>query len=276
MIRLAVFGRPVTHSLSPRIHRHFGAQLGIPVDYRAVECSVDELPETLARFRDDGGIGANLTLPLKHAGAAVCTRIDRPARRARAVNTLKLEADGWHGFNTDGGGLMLDLERLGIAIGGRRVLVIGAGGATAGILEPLLAAGPAQVCLLNRTLDRARYLAEKFARFGSVTAAALAEGPDDSAYDVLIQSTSAGHAGEALPIERHWLAGHAQAYDLNYGPAHAAFAKWCRENDLPVHDGFGMLVGQAALAFEIWTGRPVPFERAVADISPQPRAASDF
>lgn len=252
--KLAVFGQPVAHSLSPRIHRLFGEQLGIDIDYRAIESGIDELPDRLAAFRAEGGLGANLTVPLKASGLALCSHVDRAASRAGAVNTVKLGNDGWHGFNTDGAGLMLDLERLDIGITDRNILIVGAGGAAAGILGPLLAAAPARVCLINRTLDRAERLAEQFARFGPVTATALADGPGATRYDLIIQSTSAGHDGEELPIRRRWLAETARAYDLNYGRAHRPFSRWCRKHALPVHDGLGMLVGQAALAFEIWTG----------------------
>src|SRR5699024_9687737 len=109
--RLAVFGRPVAHSLSPRIHRLFGDALGIGVDYTAIEAGIDELPDRLAAFRIEGGTGANLTVPLKQAGLKLCTDIDRPARQAQAVNTLRLAEDGWRGYNTDGAGLLLDLDR---------------------------------------------------------------------------------------------------------------------------------------------------------------------
>ncbi len=254
-IKLAVFGQPVAHSLSPRIHRMFGEQLGIEVDYQAIEAGTEELADRLSAFREAGGSGANLTVPLKEFGLRLCTSIDPVARRARAVNTLKAVEGGWRGFNTDGGGLVLDLERLGLEVAGRRVLIIGAGGAVAGILEALLDREPETVCLLNRTPERARRLADKFAHKGCIEAASLTDGPEGPPHDLLIQSTSAGHSGQDLPLERHWLAGSARAYDLNYGQAHSAFVNWCHDHDLPAHDGLGMLVGQAALAFEIWTGK---------------------
>ncbi|NBD94849.1 MAG: shikimate dehydrogenase [Gammaproteobacteria bacterium] len=252
--KLAVFGQPVAHSLSPRIHRLFGEQFGMEVDYAAIEAGVDELSERLAAFRSDGGTGANLTVPLKQAGLRLCTRVDRPARQAHAVNTLRLADDGWHGYNTDGAGLLLDFDRLGIDPGGRRVLVAGAGGAVAGILGPLLAREPACVHVINRTAERAERLAEKFAHLGTIDGGGFESHPG-SEFDLLIQSTSAGHADALPPLERDWLADSAVAYDLNYGAAHAAFAQWCQRHGLPAHDGLGMLVGQAALAFEIWTGR---------------------
>lgn len=253
-IKLAVFGQPVAHSLSPRIHRMFGQQLAIDIDYQAIESSPKELAARLTAFRDAGGVGANLTVPLKEVGLRLCSVIDPKARRARAVNTLKAINESWHGYNTDGDGLALDLERLRLEVTDRRILIIGAGGATAGLLEPLLIKGAQEICILNRTLARAERLADKFAHLGHVHAAALAHGPDKAGFDLLIQSTSAGHHDQQLPLNRTWLAPRASAYDLNYGPAHQSFARWCHENQLPVHDGLGMLVGQAALAFEIWTG----------------------
>jgi shikimate dehydrogenase len=252
--KLAVFGQPVAHSLSPRIHRLFGEQLGIGVDYTAIESGVHELPDRLSAFRADGGYGANLTVPLKQAGLKLCTRVDRPARLAHAVNTLRLGEDGWAGFNTDGAGLMLDFDRLGIEVSGRRVLVVGAGGAVAGLLGPLLEREPAGVMIVNRTAERAERLADKFAHRGAIQGGGY-DAMGDHAHELLIQSTSAGHAQGLPPIERDWLVPSATVYDLNYGTAHAPLSDWCRNNGLRCHDGLGMLVGQAALAFEIWTGR---------------------
>jgi shikimate dehydrogenase len=252
--KLAVFGQPVVHSLSPRLHRLFGEQLGIDVDYAAIESGIDELPERLASFRNQGGTGANLTVPLKQAGLRSCVRVDRPARQAHAVNTLRLTPEGWEGFNTDGAGLLLDFDRLGIDPAARRILIAGAGGAVAGILGPLLERRPTCVVVLNRTAERARRLAEKFAHRGPIEGGGFDGGPEGE-FDLLIQSTSAGHGSELPPLDRGWLADDARAYDLNYGPAHAPFKRWCRDASLDVHDGRGMLVGQAALAFEIWTGR---------------------
>lgn len=263
--KLAVFGQPVAHSLSPRIHRLFGEQLGIEVDYTAVEAGIDELPGRLASFRDDGGTGANLTVPLKQAGMKLCAGVDRPARQARAVNTLRLSDDGWHGHNTDGAGLLLDLDRLGIDPAGRSILVIGAGGAVAGILGPLLARQPAYVHIANRTADRAERLADKFAHLGPVDGGGLESGPERR-FDLLVQSTSAGHASGLPPLRRGWLTDEARAYDLNYGKAHEPFAAWCRDHEVVVHDGLGMLIGQAALAFEIWTKERPALEPVLAEL----------
>ncbi len=254
-LQLALFGDPVSHSLSPRIHGLFGEALGMAVEYQAVRCQPAELGQLLDRFASDGGTGANLTLPLKYLGMRACRSLDRLSRQARAVNTLRWQDGGWVGYNTDGLGLITDLERLGILVNDARVLVIGAGGASAGIIGPLLGARPAAVCILNRHADRAIELAERFEHLGPVRGGALAEGPGGPPWDLLLQATSLGHQGEIPPLDPRWLNAGASVYDLNYGAAHRPLAKWCAQHQLPCHDGLGMLVGQAALAFEIWTGR---------------------
>jgi shikimate dehydrogenase len=254
-LKLAVFGDPVEHSLSPAIHGRFAQALGLNVDYGRIRSGIEELPAKIVRFAQDGGRGANLTVPLKQAGLRLCSQLDRAARQARAVNTLKWSDGQWHGYNTDGAGLLLDLERLNLPLTEARILIIGAGGATAGILGPLLAAGPARVHILNRTEKRALALAERFEHLGSVTAGSLDQPRINSSFDLLLQATSIGHEGQLPPIERQWLSPQARVYDLNYGSAHGPVELWCEQQGLGCHDGLGMLIGQAALAFEIWTGQ---------------------
>ncbi len=266
-IKLAVFGQPVAHSQSPRIHRLFGEQLGIALDYGSIECGIDALSERLAAFRANGGRGANLTVPLKSTGLELCTAADPTARLAGAVNTLKLAAEGWHGYNTDGAGLLLDLDRLGIDPAGKRVLILGAGGACAGILGALLERSPAMISVLNRSPERARRLASTPGLRGAIYAGGFADAARLPAHDVLIQTTSAGHAGLLPPLDAAWLSATATAYDLNYGTAHRAFADWCGKAGVPVAGGLGMLVAQAALAFEIWTGRRPQIGPVLAELS---------
>ncbi|MFW5815632.1 MAG: shikimate dehydrogenase [Wenzhouxiangella sp.] len=254
-LKLALFGDPVEHSLSPEIHRRFGQQTGIALDYRAVRCTSQEFGPRFAAFIVAGGRGANLTVPLKQTGLGVCQQVASAARAARAVNTLVRREDGWHGANTDGAGLILDLERLGLDPAGRRVLMIGAGGAAAGVLGPLLDRQPTLTVILNRTGARAEALAQKFARRGVVIGGGFDQAGDLGGFDLLIQATSSGHGQALPPLERSWLTEQAEAYDLNYGPAHRPFKDWCSSQSLACYDGLGMLVGQAALAFEIWTGR---------------------
>lgn len=253
-LKLALFGDPVEHSLSPTIHTLFGEQLDIRLDYQAIRSTSEEFGPRFAAFIVAGGSGANLTVPLKHAGLGVCQQVDDSARAARAVNTLVRRGDGWHGHNTDGPGLMLDLERLALPVAGRRILMIGAGGAAAGILGSLLARKPAVVVILNRTGARAEALAEKFAHRGHVIGTGFDQAGSLRQMDLLIQATSSGHDQELPALNSEWLDTGATVYDINYGPAHQAFARWSLERNLPCHDGLGMLVGQAALAFRIWTG----------------------
>ncbi len=262
---LAVLGDPVEHSLSPQIHSAFGQQLGIKVNYRKIRTAPDALANQLKALVDEGACGVNLTVPLKASGIRHCQHIDAAARRARAVNTLHWNPGGWSGYNTDGPGLLLDFERLGITLAGQRLLIVGAGGASSGILAPLMDAGPAAVTLLNRTAERAQDMAERFAHLGPIRGLGISDADDEVAdHDVLIQATSSGHDGQLPPLRRHWLSRAATVYDLNYGPAHAPLRRWADAFDLACHDGLGMLVGQAALAFEIWSGKR-PSIQAVLD-----------
>lgn len=265
-VRLALFGQPVANSQSPRIHALFGRQLGIDVDYRLIETGTHGLDKKLAEFRRLGGTGANLTVPLKQAGVTLCRRIDEAARAAGAVNTLRLTDSEWHGYNTDGGGLMLDFKRLGLDIARRRVLIVGAGGAVAGLIQPLLKHNPSSMVIVNRTSERAEQLADRFDHPQQFYGGGFGLADENRPFDVLIQATSAGHARGLPPVKPAWLAGDGRVYDLNYGPAHQPFANWCREQAIEVSDGLGMLVGQAALAFEIWTGRRPQIAPVLAEL----------
>jgi shikimate dehydrogenase len=265
-IKLAVLGDPISHSRSPWIHRAFGAQHnhqdpGLVIDYRAIQCPLAQLPDTLAAFRAEGGHGLNLTLPLKQAALAHCAALSAAAEASAAVNTLvwREALNGWYGDNTDGRGLLNDLHRLGVRLGGQRILIIGAGGATAGVLPALLAAQPAEVWLINRSPERAQQLCHRHAALGVPLHAAgldLTDNPVYSAgpFDVLIQATSAGHSGQAPALSAQWLGDQTVVYDLNYGPAHDGVAKWCQDQSRVAYDGLGMLIEQAALSFELWTG----------------------
>lgn len=254
-MKLAVFGHPVAHSLSPRIHGMFADAAGLEISYDRVECRAGELAGRLEEFRENGGRGCNLTVPLKVEGLALAAHASRAARDAEACNTLVAGDDGWHADNTDGAGMVADFDRLGIEIAERRVLVLGAGGAVAGILGPLLDRGPDRVCIVNRSQDRAERLVARFADRGPRL---TATGPDGvfegEKFDLLIQGTSLGHQGTCPTLRPEWLAPDAAAYDLNYGPAFEPFAARCGELGIAFHSGLGMLVEQAAVAFELFTG----------------------
>lgn len=255
MLNLAVFGHPITHSLSPRIHGMFAEAAGIEIEYDRIDCRAGQLALKLDEFRAGGGRGCNLTVPLKAEGLALAVDASRAAQDADACNTLVAAEDGWHADNTDGAGLTADFDRLGIEIPDRRVLVLGAGGAVAGILAPLLDRRPAGVRVVNRTRSRAEQLAARFAGHGCPLEASVVDSvPAGAEFDLVVQGTSLGHQGICPSIQPEWLAPGAVGYDLNYGPAFAPFAARCEELGIACHPGLGMLVEQAAIAFELFTG----------------------
>lgn len=252
--RYAVIGQPIAHSRSPAIHAQFARQTGQALLYDAVEVAPGTLPEALARFHAEGWRGLNVTLPHKQAVAGLCEGVSERARLAGAVNTLSHTANGWTGDNTDGEGFIADLRRLDIAMTGRRVLILGAGGAVRGILAPLLAERPGVLAVSNRNPWKPEALAEDFKALGPVlprTHVAL----KGELYDLIINATSAGHAGTMPRLPGQLLALGGEAYDLSYGPAHAPFAAWAAlQGAARIEDGLGMLVEQAAAAFALWRG----------------------
>lgn len=257
MIRLAVFGSPVAHSLSPRIHGLFARQCGLQVDYRALEATAETFPGLVRALAENGGRGCNVTVPFKRAAWQLAARASDGAARAQAANTLLFEQPGaWYADNTDGPGLVNDLATLpGGRLAGARICLLGAGGAAAGILAALLQARPRRLLLANRTLERARELADRHGDLGRVDVCAPAEIGSRAPFDLLINSTSLGHNRAAPPLAREWLAPGGLCYDLNYGDAAEPLRLACARLGLAYSDGLGMLVGQAALSFELWTGR---------------------
>lgn len=251
-----VIGNPVAHSLSPLIHARFAAQTGERLCYGRLLAEPDGFEAAAAGFFAAGGLGANVTVPFKEAAAAWVQERSPAAARAGAVNTIVRGAEGFRGLNTDGEGLVLDLRRLlGDSTAGLRVLVLGAGGAVRGILEPLLGLDPERLTLSNRTLARAEVLAADFAEAApagvlQVAALDVLAGP----FDLIINGTSAGLSGEVPGLDRR-LARGAFCYDLVYGAA-TPFCRWAQAAGASGHaDGVGMLVEQAALAFEAWRGK---------------------
>ena len=255
MLKLAVFGHPVVHSLSPRIHGMFAEAAGIELEYDLIDCPAGELAGKLRNFRRAGGQGCNLTVPLKAEGLALAAHASLAAQQADACNTLVAAEDEWHADNTDGAGLVADLDRLGLDIGNRSVLMLGAGGAVAGILGPMLDRRPARICLVNRDVARAERLAARFNGHGRpVQAFGYDTIPAGISFDLLLQGTSLGHRGACPPVQPQWLQPGAVGYDLNYGPAFTPFAARCGELGIASYSGLGMLVEQAAIAFELFTG----------------------
>ncbi|MGB7482258.1 shikimate dehydrogenase [Castellaniella ginsengisoli] len=252
--RYAVIGNPIAQSKSPLLHTAFARQFGHDVRYDAILAQPEAFRETVLAFRAAGGRGMNVTAPFKLEAADLADTLTERARVAGAVNTLAFGPEGILGDNTDGIGLVGDIQdRLGVALAGRRVLVIGAGGATRGILLPLLQARPAGILVVNRTAARARALADALAGQGSLEA-----GPLDAAggreYDVVIHATSAGlNQGEAPAVDYRMAAG-GLAYDLSYGEDTPFMRQARARGAARTVDGLGMLVGQAAESYRIWRG----------------------
>lgn len=255
-VRCALFGHPVAHSRSPRIYQIFAVQAGHAFDFELVDCTAEEFPAALAAFAaTPGACGANITLPLKLDAYALCNAHSARAEAAGAVNLVRFERHNWIlGDNTDGAGLLRDLrENLGIPIAGQRVLVIGAGGAARGILGPISDCGPAALVVANRDGAKADLLAARFSAQG-VRAAPLSQ--PGAAFDLVINATSASLDNEVPEVAPSALDPGAIAYDLAYSDdGQTAFTRWAAaQGSASVHDGWGMLVEQAAESFEAWFG----------------------
>ena len=257
LIRLALFGQPVKSSLSPVIHNRFADQFGLKVDYQLVETGAAGFPAALENFRLAGGTGCNVTLPLKQDAWRLAAQASAEVSLAQAANTLVYQkASGWFAHTTDGAGLLADLyENHGIELFDQRVLILGAGGATAGILGRLLAEKPKQIVLVNRNLERARRLAERFGSATSLTVTGWVDLPRQGTFNLVINATSLGHQGEAPALQAPSFAPGGLCYDLNYFKASLPLKNLCEKMNQPYIDGLGMLVEQAAQSFCIWTGK---------------------
>ncbi len=262
--RYAVIGNPVAHSRSPVIHAAFAAQTDQPVQYGRIESPGDGFAETVRQFAVAGGRGCNVTVPFKFEAFALCPHATPRARRAGAANTLRFDAQGWWADNTDGIGLVRDIEiNAGFALAGRRLLLLGAGGAAAGVLGPLIERRPAEIVIANRTMARAQTLAERHADWAHAHGVQLLSRPVDApgaGFGVLINASASSLGGSAAsPVAADTLAESALeestlAVDLMYGAAARPFVRWAREHGAIGRDGLGMLVEQAAEAFFAWRG----------------------
>ncbi|MCC7256942.1 MAG: shikimate dehydrogenase [Gammaproteobacteria bacterium] len=254
--RYGVIGHPIGHSKSPVIHRLFAAQTGEDLSYEAFDVPPEALEARLSAFVAEGLRGLNVTVPHKEAIARLVDQLTDRAHLAGAVNTVTIAVDGrLDGDNTDGVGLLTDLTaNLGIELAQARVLVLGAGGATRGIVPALLGSGPRELVVANRTVERARELAGRFERLGDVAACRFDELAGRH-FDLVLNATSAGLQGEVPPFPASMLTPDTVCYDLSYAMTDTPFVAWARTHGAGhVHQGWGMLVEQAAEAFFIWRG----------------------
>jgi shikimate dehydrogenase len=248
--RYAVIGNPVAHSKSPWIHAEFARQTGQDIDYGRIEAPLGGFEAAVAAFRAAGGRGLNVTVPFKERAYRMATDLSERARAAAAVNTLTFGASGTSGDNTDGVGLVRDLQQnLAFGLQGTRVLLAGAGGAAQGVVQPLIAAGIARLVIANRTAERARALA---ARFPGLRGCGFDELADER-FDLVINATSAGLSGDGPDLPRGVLGTGGLAYDMVYG-RDTPFLAQARALGARACDGLGMLVEQAAESFFIWRG----------------------
>jgi shikimate dehydrogenase len=260
--RYAVLGNPVAHSQSPFIHAEFARQTGERMVYGRLHCELDAFEATVRRFAAEGGRGCNVTVPFKFEAPALAARCTPRAALAQAANVLRFDAAGWQADNTDGIGLVLDIQNhAGVPLAGRRVLLVGAGGAAAGVLGPLIEARPTELVIVNRSADKAAALADRHAALAAGLGVSLAERPlaePGSGFDIVINASASSLHGAPVPVPASVLRPGALAVDLMYGSAAAPFLGWAREAGAHARDGLGMLVEQAAEAFVFWRGvRPV-------------------
>ncbi len=261
--RYAVVGNPISHSKSPLIHSLFAQQTGEAITYKALLAARDGFEGLVDAFFREGGGGLNVTVPFKQAAWAMCRQLSPDAARSRAVNTLDLRQGELSGANTDGIGLARDLrDNLGVEIGGRRILLLGAGGAVRGVVPALEKESPASMTVWNRTAKRAAELARDFS--GSLTAANM-EDLRGRRFDLIVNGTSSSLQGSLPEVDGAWLASGCCCYDMVYGDEDTAFVRWARDAGASsAADGLGMLVEQAAESFRIWRGVAPDTEPVIA------------
>ncbi|KFK92990.1 MULTISPECIES: shikimate dehydrogenase [unclassified Serratia (in: enterobacteria)] len=254
MEKFAVFGNPIAHSKSPRIHALFAAQTGIAHPYGTVLAPLNGFEKALQQFVIEGGKGANVTVPFKECAYAVSSELSERAAIAGAVNTLKVLPDGrLLGDNTDGIGLLTDLERQKLIQPGERILLVGAGGAARGVILPLLSFG-CEVVLTNRTASRAQQLVTLFQHLGEISSLPMDQ-LDQQHFDLVVNATASGISGEIPALPASIVNSTTRCYDMFYQQGDTPFLAWAKkQGGASYADGLGMLVGQAAHAFLLWHG----------------------
>ncbi len=256
MDHYVVAGNPVEHSQSPFIHTEFARQTGQAMEYGRMLWPLGSFDDSLRALVASGAKGCNITVPFKFDAFRAARRLTPRAALAQAANVLRFDAPGWLADNTDGAGLVGDIERnAGLALAGKRVLLIGAGGAAAGVLGPLLTAGAREVVVANRTLEKAQALVERHAALAGEGALLARElGDAGVGFDVVVNATASSLQGAAVPVPHSVLARGALALDMMYGAAAQPFLDWAAAHGATGRDGLGMLVEQAAEAYALWRG----------------------
>jgi shikimate dehydrogenase len=268
-----VFGHPIEHSKSPWIHARFAQLTGQDLVYHKTLAPLDGFANSLHAFQIQGGKGCNVTLPFKTQAAALATHCSPRVNLAQACNTLKFDGSTLYGENTDGLGLVTDLVRnAGCQLKGQSILLMGAGGAAAGVLGPLLSEKPRQLWVCNRTVDKATQLVQRHASLAAeqgVDCQAMSlqhEGLFSQSFDVVINATSSSLQQGQVPVPPSVLQSGGMACDLMYGPAAQGFMQWATAGGAQARDGLGMLVEQAAESFHVWRGVRPPTAPVLAEL----------
>ncbi len=263
MDQYAVFGHPIKHSKSPRIHNLFAEQTEQQLQYSAQLVSAENFQQAVDNFFSQGGKGLNCTVPLKELAYQYANKLTERARFSKAVNTLAVQQNGEIiGDNTDGIGLVNDLTvNNSIELTGKRILILGAGGASRGIIGPIMKTSPSELVIANRTVEKAISLGKEFAELGSIQGCSFAA-LKNRQFDIILNATSASLSGQLPPLPENLLAAQGSCYDLAYANEDTTFVSWGKQQQAEKSlDGLGMLVEQAAEAFYIWRGiRPETHE----------------
>ena len=274
--RYAVIGNPIEHSKSPDIHLLFADQTGEILSYEKIFAEENEFSQVVEDFFNNGGKGLNVTVPFKNLAYEIVDELSEYARHARAVNTIYRDNTGrFVGANTDGIGLLRDLKKtLRLQLLDKKILIVGAGGATQGIVEPLLNENPVELVIANRTPGKAEIIADQFKSFGNINYCALNEIPKQH-FDLVLHATSAGLQGDNVALATEIIGPDTCCYDLLYSDQDTPFMRWAKKlNAKTVVDGFGMLLEQAAEAFYLWRGkRPdtgMAYHYFRPDLAPKP------
>lgn len=252
--KYAVFGNPIEHSLSPTIHKYFARKLDINLSYERILCDEDKFEFKLKKFFDSGGLGCNVTLPFKREAFLFAEEKSDVAKVTGAVNTISKKNDVFFGDNTDGAGFIRDLkENIKFDITDKRVLILGAGGASMGIIPNIFLEKPKILRIFNRTLDNAKILVERFSSIGNIN---YVDNSDltENQFDLVINATSQGMNQTSFDLPRGIFNDNSIFYDLSYGKASTNVKNWAAENNIQFFDGLGMLIEQAADSFLIWEG----------------------
>jgi len=265
-----VMGNPVEHSKSPWIHARFAELTGQRLSYGKRLIPMDGFAAAVRAFRAEGGKGCNVTVPFKFESPALATTLTPRAQLAQAANTLRFDGDAVLGDNTDGVGLVNDIQaNAGVDLRGRDLLLVGAGGAAAGVLGPLIETTPRRIVVANRTQSRATALVRQHSALARQRGVEL-EAPKLSqlhgAFDVVVNATASSLSGAAVPVPTSVLKPGALACDMMYGPAAQGFITWAGEHGAVARDGLGMLVEQAAESFLLWRGVRPPSAQVLAEL----------